>query len=193
MSHHFIRRGDVLLFRSASSLGRAVREGQRIPGQKYAPAVNHVGLVVRSGEPAREPYALIVEGASKVRRGTLYEHHADDFVWCYRPFLPAYDLEAIVRSVEGRVGEPYSVLEMLTQLADHKLFRGRVVARWLTRPIWGSQCSTLVAEEFERAGHPIAERASWACAPADIERYFLDRPGRYVCAWSGFPRDWRAA
>lgn len=188
-----MRRGDVLLFHSKSKLGRLVREGQRIPGQKYAPAVSHVALVVKSGEPAREPFAEIVEGSDKARRVRLFDKHADDFVWCYRPVMvPEYWLERAVRMVEARVGEPYSFFELPAKGIDNKLFGGRVVVRWATRIIWGANCDGLVAEPFARVGYPISQRAAWACTPADIEALFLANRGAFPCTWSGFPKEYAA-
>lgn len=194
---HFLRRGDVLLFRSAKKLGPVVREGQRRPGQRYPPAVNHAAIVTRSGEPAIEPVAEIVEAAYPVvRRVALYPQHADDMVWSYRPlWIPSEDLEDIVRRIEARVGDPYPYLDLLTTGIDIKLFGGRPVTSWLTRWTWGSKCTGMVAEEFERRNrdHRITAERGWFATPAGIERWFLDRPRSFVCTWNGFPREWRAA
>jgi hypothetical protein len=123
----------------------------------------------------------------------MYEKHANDHVWCYRPLpVPAGALEHIVRSIEGRVGEPYSFFELPARWIDNKLFRGRIVTRWLTKPIWGGVCSSVIAEEFERAGYPIAGRPGWAASPADIEALFLANPGEFPVTWCGYPREYAA-
>jgi hypothetical protein len=187
-----LRRGDVLLFRGGSKLGQFTMEGQRLPGQKYKWPYTHVALVVKDGHPASDPFAEIVEGASHVRRNTLFERHADDMVWCFRPVrVPEHTLELISRDIENRVGEPYSMFELLTKFIDTKAFGGRVITRWLTRPIWGSNCDGLIAEPFSKYGHPIAGKKPWACTPNDIADWLLRHPEDYIVPWNGYPREWQ--
>lgn len=196
---YWIQRGDVVLFMSSSKLGAAVGEGQRKPGEKYQPPARHAAVVVEDGNPADEPSAVIVEAAYPfVRRVPLYPTHAADMVWCYRPvFIPPFDLEDIVRRIEARVGEPYPYLDLLTAGIDTKVFGGHPVTSWLTRVTWGSKCSSLVAEEFERRNrvYRISKERGWFATPAGIQRWVTatERRGAYPVPWNGFPQQWRAA
>lgn len=187
---HYVRRGDLLLFMSGSNLGSLVREGQRVPGRPKCPA-NHVGWCVKSGEVATNPHAEMVEAASHFRRNTLWERHQRDHVWCYRlTAVPRETLDAITEALVARVGEPYPFLDMVSQLLDRKLFGGRCVTRWLTRPVWGQQCSSAVDDEARKFGVRLSQGRSWASSPGDVMEW-VTGPGRRelgtVLTFSGYP------
>lgn len=191
MSHYFFRRGDILLHMGTSKFGSFVPEGMRPPGRKYKWPYTHVSWVVKDGEPAREPYAEIVEAANKVRRIALYPEHADDFVWCFRPMGIHPDvLELIAQDIEDRVGDPYGIFEIPAKWLDIKLFGGHIVTRWIPRVIWGANCDGLGAEVFEKYGHPIAGKPGWACTVNDIAEWMLARPSEYVVTWNGKVREY---
>jgi hypothetical protein len=158
----YLHRGDVVLSRSSAWHARAIRS---LTGEP----VSHAAIVTTAGPIDT---ARVVESAKRVREAGLYEKHAKDHVFVYRPRnLSPATLDRIASAAERRVGEVYGGAEFITQALDG--FFGITLFRRANPILPGTQCSGLVAAAFGAAGLSFGV-ADYAATPADIARF---------CAW----------
>jgi hypothetical protein len=187
---------DVILTRSNTFLGRAIRFAERRPGD---PAVyNHVGMVTRSGLVGGTPrhptpddwrQAAMVEALWHVRLGEVWDFYGPPAgenrpeVAVYRPTnVPSNDRSAIAATAEEHVGQRYgwwklaapladSLLSAVTPFRDVRLFRRLLFAD--SRPI----CSYLVAKAYASRGYDFGVPAGTA-TPDDVHDYVERELGR---------------
>ena len=158
--------GDIVLTRSRSWLGRAIRRLTRDRGEA-ATEVNHVGIVVKAG--ANLTAAVIVEALLEVRMhpvGVQYGtgHSA---IAVFRPVtLKPAEITKVVEAAESFVGRRYGALKLVLHLLDWCL-GGRFVFRRFGALDRFPICSYLVARSFSAAGldFGVADRAA---SPDDI-------------------------
>jgi hypothetical protein len=196
---------DVILTRSNTFLGRAIRFAERRPGD---PAVyNHAGIVTRSGlvggtprhpDPDNWRQAAMVEALWHVRLGEVWDYYGPPAganrpeVAVYRPTnVPSNDRSAIAAAAEEHVGQRYGWWKLFTHLGDSALSAliprvkdVRLLRRlnfWDARPI----CSVLVAWAFASRGYDFGVPAGSA-SPDDIHDYVERELGRnYVKVFEG--------
>lgn len=161
------RAGDIVLTRSPSWLGKAIRVLTREPGESKT-IYNHVGLIVNDAYSV--DHAVIVEALGRgVKQRVFAKAYPKDGpirVAVYRHQDAGLGNRA-ASFIVHQVGQRYGYLKLLFHAADRVVFAGKLrvfrrlgmVARW---PI----CSMLVAGAYREAGYSFGRPAS--VQPDDI-------------------------
>lgn len=183
--------GDIVLTRSRSLLGWAIRYFEQRPGD---PAwANHVGMIVTAGD---EHTAELVEALWKVRRGPLWQLYgppagADD----KRPEIAVYRLceplpdhrQAAAAHAETFVGRQYGAWKLIAHAADWwltrklgtEVFGFRRLLRMDRYPI----CSYLVADAWAQGG--VSFEVPPGSADPDHIHDYVTKPGVAQLLFSG--------
>jgi len=188
---------DVILTRSDTWLGKAIRLAERRPGD---PAIyNHVGIVTRSGfvdwDLSHGLQAEMVEALWRVRQGPVWNLYGPPAganrpaVAVYRPLnVPSNDRSAIAGAALDHVGQKYGWWKLLGPLGDSALsFAARRDVRLLRRLLFVDQrpiCSYLVAKAYVTRGYGFGVPAGTA-TPDDIHDYVEANPDKYVKVFAG--------
>lgn len=175
---YLLEPGDVFLTRGRGVLSRLVRFFTRSIGESRT-KVNHVGLVVESGDLR---HCVVVEALVRVRRHRLWSRYGPprkDDVAVYRPrnLRPA-QLQVILAEAEEQVGRRYGVLKLLAHFLDWLLL-GAYLFRRLTDSGDYPICSWLVAHAFAKAGLDFGVKPG-AASPDDVWDFVTSHPRRYV-------------
>ena len=189
-------RGDIVVTAGKGKLARLIRWGQR--SHREGPSVvnhmagtTHSGWVSPNSKATDQTLASIVESDLKVRRGTLWEHHAEDKIWIFRALnIPDDQLASICERVEKKLGRPYSFLQLPAQLIDHKLFFGRAVVRWVFRFSPLDVCSRLWVEEFGHFGYHFGV-PDFSATPDDVWDFAVKHPEKYRLVYGTLPEEYR--
>jgi hypothetical protein len=183
--------GDIVLTRSKSLIGSAIRYFEARPGD---PAwANHVGIIVTAGTDFT---AVLVEALWKVRRGPLWDLYgppagpADK-----RPEIQVYRLceplpdhrQAAAAHAETFVGRRYGVHKIAAHAADWwltrklgaEVFAFRRLLRMDRYPI----CSYLVADAWAQGGVSF-EVPPGSADPDHVHDYLL-KPGVAQLIYAG--------
>lgn len=161
-----LKKGDIFLTRGTGFISRGIRFFTRGFGENRV-KVNHVGLVVQSGNLEN---AVVVEALSRVRKHRLWSQYGPpkkDSVAVYRSKnLTKEEVDKIVAAAERQVGKKYGYLKIIAHLMDWALFGAYMFRRMVPDgkyPI----CSWLVAYAFSKAGKDFGVKPG-AAAPDDI-------------------------
>jgi len=176
-----LQAGDVVLTRSDTLLGAAIRFAEGRPGD---PATyNHVGVVTSDGTVGPRGYAAMAEALWRVRAGFVWYLYgppagaARPSVAVWRPgFMDARTRARVARIALAHVGERYGWWKLFAHLGDAALSRlRRRDVRVLRRSLFASSrpiCSYLVADAFHRgAGYTFGVPPHTA-SPDDFDDWF---------------------
>jgi hypothetical protein len=189
--------GDIILTRSNTLLGKAIRFAERRPGDKSW--ANHVGLVTHSGSTQElAPYqAEMTEALWRVRRGDVRTHYGEPAgagrpdVKIWRPkagYVSSAQRSIAAAHAEQYVGAKYGWWKLLAHAGDALLAAAlpvqnvRLFRRLLfmdERPI----CSFLVAVSYATAGVTFGVDADTA-SPDDIDDY-CTKSEQWECIFQG--------
>jgi uncharacterized protein YycO len=175
---------DVVFTRGDTLLGRMIRWGERSRGE-CSSQTNHAAVVVGAGDPAQ---ARIVESMQHVRTGPLGQLHSKDYCWVFRPLnVDPYSAGRVTSWALAQVGRRYGYGQLILQLLDAKIFRGRNVFRRIAavdpRPI----CSRLVATAYRDVLGLDFGVPAYAADPDTMMDFCLRNPDKYLRVWEGVP------
>lgn len=191
---------DVILTRSDTWLGRAIRAAER-RGSDTA-SYNHVGVVVSAGElPPQDgdwrlaPFGpVMVEALGHVLRRPVWEGYGpqvkdQNAIAVYRPLnLEPGQGQSIARSAMAYVGERYGWWKLFFHLGDAVISKvaGRDV-RLLRRALFVKSrpiCSFLVAKAFAAVGLGFGVKPGSA-DPDDVADFCRQNPDKYELIFEG--------
>ena len=186
--------GDVVLTRSDTWLGAAIRFAERRPGDPVN--YNHVGIVTSSGSVGPGGYAAMTEALWHVRCGFVWylygppagEKRPEVAVW--RPgFMTSRERARVARVAACQVGEKYGWWKLGCHLGDSvlsavahrdiRLFRRSLFLS--SRPI----CSYLVADAFDSAAGYRFGIPAHTASPDDIDDWVSNPKNGWTLVFKG--------